>query len=243
MRGTAPAIRLITFDVGGTLIHPHPSVGEVYAEVLSRRGFEVSAEAVAAAFEATWEAASREVHPDRKRYAWSPEGERGYWRGLLARTVGRLGGAQPPPGAAEELFERFGHRETWRVYPEVAETLQALSGRGVRMGVISNWDSRLPTLLRELNLRSHFGPILVSALEGYEKPDARIFRLAAERSEVETSRILHVGDQEREDGEGARRAGCRAYLVDRSRPGSRGLATLLERIDEGRDRARGVGSA
>ncbi len=31
-------IRAVTFDVGGTLIEPWPSVGHVYAEVAARHG-------------------------------------------------------------------------------------------------------------------------------------------------------------------------------------------------------------
>jgi hypothetical protein len=38
-------IRAVTFDVGGTLIEPWPSVGRVYAEVAARHGVEVAAEA------------------------------------------------------------------------------------------------------------------------------------------------------------------------------------------------------
>ena len=125
-----------------------------------------------------------------------------------AATVRRMGGSEPPAGAAEELFERFGHRETWRVYPDVAGTLSALASRGVPMAVVSNWDSRLPALLRELGIRHYFGPILVSALEGYEKPDPRIFHLAAERAGVEPRQVLHAGDRDLEDLEGARRSGC-----------------------------------
>src|SRR5580700_10426449 len=37
-------IRAVTFDVGGTLIEPWPSVGRVYAEVAARHGLEVAAE-------------------------------------------------------------------------------------------------------------------------------------------------------------------------------------------------------
>jgi putative hydrolase of the HAD superfamily len=225
-------IRLITFDVGGTLIHAHPSVGAVYAEVLGRRGFTALPEAVSAAFESAWEEAAAACPPGRDRYAASPDGERGYWRRLLHRTVSLLGGAEPPAGAADELFERFGHREAWRIYPDVLEALEALAARGLRLGVVSNWDSRLPCLLRELGLREFFGPIAVSVLEGCEKPSPRIFRVAAERAGIEVGQMLHVGDRRLEDGEGARRAGARSLLVDRNGPDpSEGLKRVCSCID------------
>ena len=83
-------VRLVTFDVGGTLIHPCPSVGAVYSEVLSRRGFPAEPEATERAFEEAWDLSARQVPPSRERYSWSPQGERGYWRRLLSATVRRL---------------------------------------------------------------------------------------------------------------------------------------------------------
>jgi putative hydrolase of the HAD superfamily len=240
-RSGVEEIRLITFDVGGTLIHAHPSVGAIYAEVLERRGFKTSPEAVGAAFEKAWDSASEAFPPGRERYAASPGGERGYWRRLLDGTVSRLGGVEPPPGAADELFERFGRREAWRVYPEVVETLEALAARGLWLGVVSNWDSRLPGLLRELGLRRFFGPIAVSALEGCEKPSPRIFRVAAERAGVEVGQMLHVGDRRLEDRDGAERAGARALLVDRERADAAdGLRRVCSYLDQVRAELKGA---
>jgi putative hydrolase of the HAD superfamily len=231
-------VRLVTFDVGGTLIRPFPSVGAIYSEVLARRGFAADPEKTESAFEAAWDEAARSVPPDRERYGWSPEGERGYWKRLLAGTVARLGGAEPPPGAAEELFERFGHRETWRLYPEVRDTLERIAARGINLAVVSNWDSRLPALLRELGIRHYFGPILVSALEGYEKPDPRIFHAAAARAGVRPSQVLHAGDRELEDIEGARRAGCHGVLIERNGGAGEGIVAVWRRLEKEADRER-----
>jgi putative hydrolase of the HAD superfamily len=220
------AIRLISFDVGGTLIHAHPSVGAIYAKVLTRRGFRCDAPDVEGAFEASWDAAAGRVPHAAERYRRSPGGERGFWRELLADTVRRLGGCTPPAGAAEELFESFSSAACWKAYPEVFDTLEALERRGVKLAVVSNWDSRLPALLRELGLRRYFGPLLVSALELLEKPDPRIFRLAAARGGVRPGEVLHVGDRQREDVQGAQSAGLVGLRIDRSAPVGEGLDWL-----------------
>src|SRR5947209_8770968 len=53
----ARQIRAVTFDVGGTLIRPWPSVGHVYAEVAARHGFEdLSAAILNRQFAAAWQA-------------------------------------------------------------------------------------------------------------------------------------------------------------------------------------------
>jgi putative hydrolase of the HAD superfamily len=226
------SIRLVSFDVGGTLIHPDPSVGTVYAEVLSRRGFACAAQDVDRAFEASWETAARQIPPSCERYSNSPQGERGYWRDLLRDMVRRLGGSEVPAGAAAELFERFAQAQTWRIYPDVVPTLKELSRRRVPMAVVSNWDSRLPGLLRELGLRPFFGPLLVSALEACEKPDSRIFHRAAQRAGVLPREVLHVGDRDREDFEGALQAGCLALKVERNGGRGIGLEAVLRRLEE-----------
>jgi putative hydrolase of the HAD superfamily len=161
---------------------------------------------------------------------------------LLADVVRRLGGEDPPEGAADELFERFSRAAAWRIYPDVVPTLEGLAERGFPMAVVSNWDSRLPGLLRELGLRAFFGPLVVSALESCEKPDPRIFHLAAGRAGVRPSEVLHVGDQDREDCQGALAAGCRAFKVERCAGG--GMEAVLDRLreagkpaGEGRDEA------
>src|ERR1700722_18252190 len=50
-----PPVHAITFDVGGTLIQPWPSVGHVYAEVAARHGIKPeAAETLNQRFAAAW---------------------------------------------------------------------------------------------------------------------------------------------------------------------------------------------
>src|SRR5262249_8935815 len=123
------SVRLVTFDVGGTLLRANPSVGAIYAEVLAKRGFPCEAEVVERAFEPVWERVEANT-ASVERYGPLPEGERRYWREMLRVTVRQLGGDEPPDGAADELFDRFARPESWRVFPEVPEILAELSRRG-----------------------------------------------------------------------------------------------------------------
>ena len=182
MMSQAGGIRLVTFDVGGTLIHPNPTVGTIYSEVLTRRGFTCGPGETDRAFEESWRCGPA-LGPTLAQTQGSG-GERVFWGRLLAEVVRRLGGEDPPEGAADELFERFSRAAAWRIYADVVPTLEGLAERGFPMAVVSNWDSRLPGLLRELGLRAFFGPLVVSALESCEKPDPRIFHLAAGRAGV-----------------------------------------------------------
>lgn len=231
-------VRLVTFDVGGTLLRANPSVGAIYTEVLARRGFPCEAGDVERAFEAAWERMDA-LSSSVERYGPLPEGERRYWREMLRATVQHLGGDEPPEGAADELFDRFGRPESWKVFPEVPAILAEVSRRRLSMAVVSNWDSRLPALLRELGLRSFFGPILVSALESCEKPDPGIFLAAARRAGVSPEEAIHVGDQEREDLDGARGAGFQALKIERTEDGSPGLHAIIDWLDRQTPQRRG----
>jgi putative hydrolase of the HAD superfamily len=113
-------------------------------------------------------------------------------------------------------MDAFADPALWHVFPEVAEALERLRTRSLRLAVVSNWDSRLPALLDRLELTGFFDEVLVSALEGVEKPGTEIFRRAAQRLGVDPARCLHVGDSPLDDYRGAESAGMRAVLIDRA---------------------------
>lgn len=214
MSTTLP-LRAVLLDVGGTLIDSDPSPPEVYARVLSRWGRAVSTTEVAPAFRATW-AELCELHPPGlDRYHLLKGGEREWWGEFVRRVVDRLEHPAPWREALEELFEAFADPGLWRVYPEATEVLAGLRRRGLRLAAVSNWDSRLPSLLAGLGLDCHFDSVLVSALEGVEKPSPVIFRRAVERLGVEPGECLHVGDSPLDDYRGAESAGIGALLLDR----------------------------
>ncbi len=49
-------VRALFFDVGGTLLHPWPSVGAIYASVARRHGMTVTVEGMERAFRESWAA-------------------------------------------------------------------------------------------------------------------------------------------------------------------------------------------
>src|SRR6185312_7171460 len=59
----APRIQALTFDVGGTLIQPWPSVGRVYAEVAAQHGVKnLSPEKLNKKFATAWRAKKNFQH-------------------------------------------------------------------------------------------------------------------------------------------------------------------------------------
>lgn len=186
-------IEAVTFDAGGTLIDPWPSVGVVYASVAREFGLNCCADTITAQFAAVWQC--------RTAFRYTRE----EWAEVVQHSFAEQGDVSPELFTA--IYDRFAEADSWLVYDDVIPTLQALEKSGVKLAVISNWDDRLRSLLEKLGLATYFQHIVISAEIGAHKPDTRIFNHAAALLNVSPGKILHVGDSWREDLEGVQGAG------------------------------------
>jgi len=198
-------VRAVTFDVGGTLIRPSPSVGHIYAEVAEKHGWKgVSPEALNRRFDAAWTRLRNFNHT------------REQWAALVDETFESTG-KKPSEVFFEELYDRFAAPEAWRVFDDVLPSFDALAAMDIHLGVVSNWDERLRPLLEKLGLNRYFEAVIVSCEVAFTKPSPVIFEQAARMLGEAPENILHVGDSQEHDVEGARGAGFNALLLDRSR--------------------------
>jgi putative hydrolase of the HAD superfamily len=200
-------IEIIFFDAGGTLLYPDPTVGEAYARAGRAHGVRAPAAGLEAAF--------REAFREEKRRA-RPQ-DRAWWRRVVDRSYAPFGEPTDPDGLFADLYEWFAQPEAWRLFPDAADALPVLAARGLRLGVISNWDVRLPGLLAGHEATRRLDPVIVSGVVGAEKPDPAIYRAALEAAGVAPEQALMIGDDYEADVAGARAAGLSAILLDRSR--------------------------
>lgn len=226
--------KAVLFDAAGTLLHVHPSVGEVYAGVASRHGAYVSTHAIARAFRDAW----REFRPyadGSTPFHTSESIERAWWRMLVERVFDRCGALALFDGRFDaffdELYLHFERPDVWRVFPDVAPTLRALRSLEIRCAVVSNWDSRLPRLLHAMGIADRFEFVLTSAEAGISKPSPEIFRTATARLGIEPECVLHVGDSFEDDAVAARNAGLRAVHLVRDKR-TRGFEPTVRTLEE-----------
>lgn len=93
-------------------------------------------------------------------------------------------------------------------HPDVYDSLTALRQRGYLVGIITNGTPRTQTLkIDHSGLRLYTDLVVLAGEEGIQKPDARVFRLAATRLGVPPTACMYVGDHPINDLEGARNAG------------------------------------
>ena len=200
-------IKVVSFDVGGTLLHPWPSVGAIYAECMADHGLHLPAAKLEAAFKQAWLDYSRSRVHDRT------SSEKDWWYMLVKSVVVDLGELDDFDEMFDDLWHRFASPDYWRVFNGVEETLAACRERDWRLYVLSNWDERLRILLEAMPLHDYFDHLIISAEAGVEKPDRRIFELLEYHADVKGDAILHIGDSHYHDIAGAGALGWQTKLV------------------------------
>ena len=207
-------IRAVTFDVGGTLMAPWPSVGHVYARVATAHiGFSADPARITRQFVSAWRS--------RGEFDYSREG----WFELVRHSFHGIATVSETLFTA--LYDSFSTHDAWRVYDDVLPCFEALQKKGVRLAVISNWDTRLKPTLKSVGLHDYFEVITVSGEHGHNKPAREIFDATAAALALPASEILHIGDSHREDFLGARNAGFHAVHLDRDGETRSAVSSLL----------------
>jgi putative hydrolase of the HAD superfamily len=207
-------IEVVFFDAGETLLHPHPSFAELFAEVCRRNAVDVDPADMRAAQERL---APHLVDLDESTGVEAPslsaEGSRRFWSHLYRRLLEELDIENEP--LVGELYATFSHMSSYKLFDDVLPVLDSLARDGYRLGLISNFERWLEEMLIELEVGGHFEITIISGVEGVEKPDVRIYEAALEKAGVEAGRTVHVGDSPALDVEPARAVGMNAVLVDR----------------------------
>ncbi len=204
-------IRTVYFDVGGTILTAYPSVGEIYARSARPKGFRVDPLAIDRNFKAAWK--QSQARRQAEGYICDDATLRAEWLRVVKGSFADL----VPPAVVEEIFddlyERFCLPDAWKVAAGAVETFEELACRGVRLGILSNWDSRLEETLRRLGILDFFEHLVISYQVGVEKPHPKIFQEAIRVAGVAPEEILHVGDSFEGDIEPARALGLLALWI------------------------------
>ncbi len=203
------AITGITFDAAGTLLTPHPSVGAIYADVLSNHRVTIQPMALNALFKVAF---ARAQETTRENLSEDTEFE--YWRNIVWQTVGRYCKNKDFELIFKDLYETFTLAKRWNLSEDALPTLQSLKSRGYRLALLTNWDKRIRSLSTEIGLDLLFESIFISSEIGFEKPDRRIFSHVEMKMGLQPTNLLHIGDNPLRDADGAINAGWNALILD-----------------------------
>ncbi len=206
--GASHSLKAVFFDVGRTLIHPHPSVGSIYANIAATYGMTFRAEDADINFKKAF--ATQNNNPLN-----AMDKEQEWWKHIVIEAIKPLASIKNFDAYFSHLWNYFTLAEAWEIFPNVSFILQKCKALNLKLGIISNWDSRLIPLLKTLELDHHFETISVSALIGAAKPDRKIFEHALASIGAKPQEAIHIGDSINDDGRGAENAGIVPVIIDR----------------------------
>jgi putative hydrolase of the HAD superfamily len=204
----------VFFDAGETLVHPDPSFPELFARIVTREGYPREPVAISDGLALVSDEFRRASH-EQALWTTSPERSRRFWLGVYDRFLGVLD-LPRDDGLANTLYTAFTDRRNYAAFDDVVPTLRALrDDDGPTLGVISNYEAWLEDLLSDLGLSDLLPVRVISGVEGVEKPDPAIFRLALDRVGLPAAEVVYVGDVPDFDYEPAAAIGMFPVLIDR----------------------------
>jgi putative hydrolase of the HAD superfamily len=212
--------QVIFFDAVGTLFGVRGSVGEVYSDLARQFGVATDADRLNAAFFQSFRAAPPLAFPGSD-VTEIPSQEFDWWKAIAAQSFRQVGAYelfQNFDDFFNALYSFFSTAEPWYLYDDTLSTLEYWRNRGVELGILSNFDSRIYLVLQSLGLAGFFTSVTISTEVGAAKPDPKIFSAALKKHSCSPKTAWHVGDSYREDYEGAKSAGLRAIWLKRSEP-------------------------
>jgi HAD superfamily hydrolase (TIGR01509 family) len=181
------SLATLFLDAGGVLVFPN---WDRISATLARHGVVVSSSALRAA-----EPKAKFDIDQSIRTGQSTDSQRAWWYMELVLENAGVTLNAATAAALVELRAYHAEHNLWEyVPPDVAPALDRLSQLGLSLVVVSNANGALHRMFDRVGLTRYFDCICDSYLEGVEKPDARFFQIAMDRSSARPETTMHVGD-------------------------------------------------
>lgn len=203
----------IFFDAADTLFYIKEGLGNTYASVAKKHGANPDPKLLRKAFSKAFPSAPPLAFggvSDEERKVL----EKNYWRDIVDNVYQEVGMFEGFDAHFDELFEVF-RSDAWAIFPETKDILETLKENNYRLGIISNFDSRVYDVMNNLEIREYFDTFVISSEAGHAKPNPNIYHLALRQIGADPKECIHIGDNIQNDFHGPRALGIQALLLDR----------------------------
>ncbi|XP_054712732.1 rhythmically expressed gene 2 protein-like [Uloborus diversus] len=206
--------KLCTFDVTNTLLKFRQPVGEQYAKVGLMYGVNRKPEKLTRSFMQHWKTMNAKYPNFGQSSGLKSEL---WWKQLVQQvfaTDDEELSSTELDSISSHLFDLYKGGACWTVVPEAKTILKRLRQNGLTLGVISNFDERLDSVLLSTGLKSFFDFILASYIVQVAKPSKDIFNLALNQVPgLKSYAAIHIGDNIELDYLAAKNSGWNALLI------------------------------
>ena len=210
-------IKAIFFDWFNTLAHYHPPREELESQALKELGFDVSPKSISYGLYL----ADKHMYEENARLPIRQRSQEeqhrlytGFHRIILKET-----GIDATDDQVLNLMLRMlqlNNSLKFILFDDVSAALKVLKARGLKLGLLTNLQSEVNSMCRELGIADYLDFTVTSVEVGADKPQPPIFLKALQLAHVNAAEAVHVGDQYQNDVIGARRVGISPILLDRA---------------------------
>jgi len=187
-------LKLLTFDVKDTLVRVRGSPGRTYAEVARAHGIDVNENAVKQVYGRVWDEKLKKYPVYGYKQGMT---NREWWHEFVRSVIISAGFNGKPSDlvkVCDTLYDDFAKSPNWVLVPNAKETLEYFKSSGIKLGVVSNFDERLDSIMKVMGLYGYFSFFVTSNSEKVAKPDPEIFRRALKAGNESADVSGHVGD-------------------------------------------------
>ena len=215
--------KIVLFDAVGTIIETVPSVVDAYHRHGQSHGSNLDVAEISRRFKLArqkfFDLDTSAEKLTAGQLVSSDAIELDLWRQLIAEIFTDVDPVEP---LFRSLWNFFADAANWRVFDDTAACFARLKAAGYRIGIASNFDSRLLGIVNSFAEIAEADFVFCSAEIGFRKPDPAFYQTVEHRIESQLGEsvqgsIVMTGDCIENDFHGPRRHGWDAILAGAER--------------------------
>ncbi|MFN3406787.1 MAG: HAD-IA family hydrolase [Caldimicrobium sp.] len=217
-------LKVILLDAEGTFLQFKPSLGIIYKNLWNEYGIDIREEEITKRFREEYRKVfQEEMGGENLTGEKCKEG----WKKVFLRVFKDFSDIPFLEEVFIKAYQFFAKPDCVEIVPRFNEFVKEAKEHNLRLGVISNWDCRLYSVLEGHKLLKIFDAIFIGCEIGFLKPRLEIFKRALNFFKVQPKEVLMIGDSWEDDIEPAKKLGFKYFHIKNEFPSFEYLYKLI----------------